>query len=93
MFQYIMKANLTDLVQVVFFTPGEIAAGGYGAYLTNVTITGLYAQEIKGAVVMVEREQLSKHSSADHGRLITIQTVTGANPPHMTLSTPRLCNY
>ena len=37
------------------FTPGEISAANYGAYLTNVTITGLYAQEIKGAVVMVER--------------------------------------
>lgn len=44
------------MVQVVFFTPGEIAAAGYGGYLTNATITGLYAQEIKGAVVMVERE-------------------------------------
>jgi hypothetical protein len=41
----------------VFFTPGEIAAGAYGAYLTNATITGLFAQEIRGAVVMVEREQ------------------------------------
>jgi hypothetical protein len=38
------------------FTPGEISAANYGAYLTNATITGLYAQEIKGAVVMVERE-------------------------------------
>jgi hypothetical protein len=40
----------------VFFTPGEIAAANYGGYLTNVTITGLFAQEIQGAVVMVERE-------------------------------------
>ncbi len=41
--------------QVVLFTPGEISAANYGAYLTNATITGLFAQEIKGAVVMVER--------------------------------------
>jgi hypothetical protein len=41
----------------VFFTPGEIAAAAYGAYLTNATVTGLFAQEIKGAVVMIEREQ------------------------------------
>lgn len=40
----------------MFFTPGEIAAAGYGGYLKNQTITGLYAQEIKGAVVMVERK-------------------------------------
>jgi hypothetical protein len=40
------------------FTPGEIAAAGYGAYLTNVTLTGLLAQELNGAVVMIEREKL-----------------------------------
>lgn len=45
-----------DGSQVIFFTPGEIAAGSYGGYLTNATVTGLYAQEVKGAVVMVERE-------------------------------------
>jgi hypothetical protein len=44
--------------QIVFFTPGEIAAAGYGAYLTNVTLTGLLAQELNGAVVMIEREKL-----------------------------------
>ena len=38
------------------FTPGEIAAEPYGSYLTNKTIVGLFAQELKGAVVMVERE-------------------------------------
>ena len=38
----------------MLFTPGETAAGRYGAYLTNVTISGKYAQEIKGAVLMVE---------------------------------------
>lgn len=37
------------------FTPGEISADGYEGYLTNKTITGLFAQAIQGAVVMVER--------------------------------------
>ena len=37
---------------IIFFTPGEIAADNYGAYLTNVTITGLMAEAVKGAVVM-----------------------------------------
>jgi hypothetical protein len=45
----------------VFFTPGESAAAPYGGYLTNITITGLYAQEIKGAVVMVERQLTKTH--------------------------------
>jgi hypothetical protein len=45
--------------QVVLFTPGESAAGLYGAYLTNVTLTGLLGQELNGAVVMIEREQLA----------------------------------
>lgn len=62
----------------MFFTPGEISASGYGDYLTNVTITGLYAQEIKGAVVMVERG-FPPPRWARVRLLITIQTDTGAN--------------
>lgn len=48
--------------QVVLFTPGEIAAAGYTGYLTNRTITGLYAQALGGAVVMIERELEHKNS-------------------------------
>lgn len=40
---------------IILFTPGETAADGYGGYLTNTTLTGKMAQELKGAVVMVER--------------------------------------
>ncbi|PVH89666.1 putative serine protease K12H4.7 [Cadophora sp. DSE1049] len=61
---------------VVFFTPGEIAAGGYGAYLTNVTITGLYAQEIKGAVVMVEHRYWGESSPYDTLDAETLQLLT-----------------
>lgn len=43
-------------IQVVFFTPGEGAADGYTGYLTNRTITGLFAQAIQGAVVILERK-------------------------------------
>ncbi|KAJ5390371.1 uncharacterized protein N7496_001439 [Penicillium cataractarum] len=39
---------------VILFTPGEEAADEYTGYLTNRTITGVYAQEVKGAVVMLE---------------------------------------
>lgn len=51
----------TDERQVVLFTPGETAAAPYGGYLTNATVTGLYAQELKGAVVMVERSSSSPY--------------------------------
>ncbi|RKF75261.1 putative extracellular serine carboxypeptidase [Golovinomyces cichoracearum] len=37
---------------VVLFTPGESAAGNYTGYLTNHTLMGLFAKEIKGAVIM-----------------------------------------
>ena len=40
---------------VIMFTPGEAAAGPYGAYLTNATINGEYAQKMGAAVLMVER--------------------------------------
>ncbi|EPQ64563.1 Bgt-2013 [Blumeria graminis f. sp. tritici] len=39
---------------VVLFTPGETAATAYTGFLTNHTITGRLAQEIAGAVVIVE---------------------------------------
>jgi hypothetical protein len=35
--------------------PGETDAELYMGYLTNHTITGLYAEAISGAVVMIER--------------------------------------
>lgn len=39
---------------VVFFTPGEVEAAGYTGYLTNRTITGLFAQAIGGAAILME---------------------------------------
>lgn len=33
---------------IIFFTPGEVAADRYGGYLTNATLTGRLAQEMKG---------------------------------------------
>ena len=40
---------------VVFFTPGEVAAPEYTGYLTNETITGVFAESFGGAVVLMER--------------------------------------
>lgn len=45
--------------KVVLFTPGEIEAPGYVAYLTENTTTGLFAKETKGAVVLLERKWLA----------------------------------
>jgi hypothetical protein len=39
---------------IVLMTPGEIAADNYGGYLTDRSMTGVYARELGGAVVMVE---------------------------------------
>ncbi|KAJ5766315.1 Peptidase S28 [Penicillium nucicola] len=39
---------------VVLFTPGEEAAAEYTGYLTNRTLTGLFAKEIDGAVILLE---------------------------------------
>ncbi|KAH7061304.1 peptidase S28 [Macrophomina phaseolina] len=50
---------------VVFFTPGEGAADNYVKYLTNSTITGLFAQEIQGAVVMLEHRYWGESSPYD----------------------------
>jgi hypothetical protein len=44
-----------NLLKVVFFNPGEVAADNYTGYLTNKTLTGLLAEAIGAAVVMLER--------------------------------------
>ncbi|KAL5353067.1 hypothetical protein ACLOAV_001097 [Pseudogymnoascus australis] len=62
---------------IILFTPGETAADGYGGYLTNTTLTGKMAQELKGAVVMVEHRYWGDSSPyAD---------LTGHNLKHLTL--------
>ncbi|KAI9166362.1 putative extracellular serine carboxypeptidase [Paramyrothecium foliicola] len=39
---------------IILMTPGEIAADNYGGYLTDRSMTGVYAKNLGGAVVMVE---------------------------------------
>ncbi|KAJ5732680.1 Peptidase S28 [Penicillium malachiteum] len=50
---------------VVLFTPGEVAADEYTGYLDNDTITGLYAQEIQGAVIVLEHRYWGESSPYD----------------------------
>ena len=38
------------------FQPGEQSAEGFEGYLFNVTLTGVYAQEIGGAGLILERK-------------------------------------
>ncbi|KAB5536262.1 putative serine peptidase [Coniochaeta sp. 2T2.1] len=69
---------------VVFFTPGEVAAEGYTGYLTNRTITGLFAQAIQGAVVMMEHRYWGTSSPYD--------TLTTKNLQYLTLQNSILDN-
>ncbi|KAK0647330.1 putative extracellular serine carboxypeptidase [Lasiodiplodia hormozganensis] len=61
---------------VVFFTPGEGAADGYEGYLTNRTITGLFAQAIQGAVVMLEHRYWGESSPFDDLTVENLQYLT-----------------
>ncbi|KAE8391735.1 serine carboxypeptidase S28-domain-containing protein [Aspergillus alliaceus] len=61
---------------VVLFTPGESAADGYEGYLTNNTLTGLYAQEIQGAVVLIEHRYWGESSPYDQLTAETLQHLT-----------------
>ncbi|OAF60366.1 hypothetical protein VC83_03247 [Pseudogymnoascus destructans] len=47
---------------IILFTPGETAADEYEGYLTNATLTGKFAQEVNGAVVMVEHRYWGESS-------------------------------
>lgn len=42
--------------QVIIFTPGEMDADPYWRYITEETITGVYAKEVGGAVILMERK-------------------------------------
>ncbi|KAJ5659501.1 Peptidase S28 [Penicillium longicatenatum] len=64
---------------VVLFTPGEAAAADYTGYLTNVTITGLYAQEIKGAVILLEHRYWGESSPYDDLTTENLQYLTLKN--------------
>ncbi|KAK8209937.1 peptidase S28 [Phyllosticta paracitricarpa] len=61
---------------VVFFTPGEVEASGYTGYLTNKSITGLFAQAIGGAVVMMEHRYWGESSPYDELTTKNLQYLT-----------------
>ncbi|OJD29219.1 serine peptidase [Diplodia corticola] len=61
---------------VVFFTPGEGAADGYEGYLTNRTITGMFAQAIQGAGVMLEHRYWGESSPFDDLTAENLQYLT-----------------
>ncbi|KAL1968061.1 hypothetical protein VTN77DRAFT_2191 [Rasamsonia byssochlamydoides] len=61
---------------VVLFTPGEIDASGYVGYLTNETITGLFAQEIGGAVILLEHRYYGESSPYDSLTTKNLQYLT-----------------
>ncbi|GME32856.1 putative serine protein [Neofusicoccum parvum] len=61
---------------VVFFTPGEGAADGYTGYLTNRTITGLFAQAIQGAAVILEHRYWGESSPFDELTVENLQYLT-----------------
>ncbi|KAI9051530.1 hypothetical protein LZ554_004576 [Drepanopeziza brunnea f. sp. 'monogermtubi'] len=61
---------------VVFFTPGEAAAAPYGSYLTNTTVSGLFAQEIQGAVILFEHRYYGDSSPYDTLDAETLQLLT-----------------
>lgn len=62
---------------VVLFTPGETAAEGYEGYLTNRTLVGTIAQNVTGAVVMIEHRY--------YGESSPFQDLTVKNLQYLTL--------
>ncbi|KAH8896497.1 serine carboxypeptidase S28 [Thozetella sp. PMI_491] len=47
---------------VILFTPGEVEADGYQAYLTNRTLLGNYAQTVGAAVILLEHRYWGESS-------------------------------
>ncbi|KKA19721.1 serine peptidase [Rasamsonia emersonii CBS 393.64] len=61
---------------VVLFTPGEEDASGYVGYLKNTTITGLIAQTIGGAVIVLEHRYWGQSSPYDSLTTKNLQYLT-----------------
>ncbi|CZS89392.1 related to serine protease [Rhynchosporium agropyri] len=64
---------------IIFFTPGEVAAGQYFPgynWLSNSTINGIYAEAVKGAVVMIEHRYYGESSPYETLNAETLQYLT-----------------
>ncbi|KAK6084908.1 serine carboxypeptidase S28 [Seiridium cupressi] len=61
---------------IVLMTPGESAAAPYAAYLTDRAITGMYAQAIGGAVVMIEHRYWGNSTPYDTQTTMNLQYLT-----------------
>ncbi|EAW11756.1 putative serine peptidase [Aspergillus clavatus NRRL 1] len=61
---------------VVLFTPGEADAPGYTGYLTNQTLPGRFAQEIGGAVILLEHRYWGTSSPYTNLNTETLQYLT-----------------
>ncbi|KAJ5217326.1 hypothetical protein N7468_010334 [Penicillium chermesinum] len=64
---------------VVLMTPGEVAMDGYEGYLTNRTLTGLFAQAIEGAVILIEHRYWGQSSPYIELTAETLQYLTLEN--------------
>ena len=64
---------------VIFFTPGEVAAAEYTGYLTNRTLTGLIAEAVGGAVVLMEHRYWGSSSPYDELTTENLQYLTLEN--------------
>lgn len=63
---------------MVLFNPGEIAAAPYVGYLTNRTLSGVYAQELGAAAILVEHRYWGYSSpfevlSTDNMKYLTLR--------------------
>ncbi|KAH8690492.1 putative serine peptidase [Talaromyces proteolyticus] len=64
---------------IVVFQPGEGDASGYTGYLSNKTLSGLYAQEMGGAVLILEHRYYGESSPVQELTPKTMQHLTFKN--------------
>ncbi|KAI1198091.1 serine carboxypeptidase S28 [Nemania serpens] len=62
---------------IFLFNPGEMSAGGATGYLQNITLPGYYAQQLKGAVILLEHRYW--------GESIPVETLTAETLQYLNL--------
>jgi hypothetical protein len=82
--------SISEKTQMVLFQAGEADAGYYTGYLTKRTISGLYAQEMGGAVLLLERGYLTRSIMALRNR--GADRYYGESSPYDEL-TPKTMQY
>lgn len=76
--------------EITHFDPGELTTDRYVSYVTKTTITGVYAKEVEGAVLLAERILLAEPLTNSHPTFLSDRYFGKLSPTKG--GRPKTCN-